>query len=87
MVYVVIGSHGIVVYDNMCKVSSIVKYDSIDNVNMNRPRCLDGVALINAYVVKKLRSTIQEVYVLALLMLCIQLYSQDVLKNIVLSVY
>ena len=51
-----IVSHGIVVWDNMCLVSSIVICDSIDNVSMNRPRCLDGIALISAYVVKKYHS-------------------------------
>ena len=51
-----IVSHGIVVCDIMCLVSSIVICDSIDNVSMNRPRCLDGIALISAYVVKKYHS-------------------------------
>ena len=51
-----IVSHGIVVWDNMCLVSSICIRDSIDNVSMNRPRCLDGIALISAYVVKKYHS-------------------------------
>ena len=51
-----IDSHGIVVCDNMCLVSSRVICDSIDNVCMNRPRCLDGIALISAYVIKKYRS-------------------------------
>ena len=51
-----IVSHGIVVCDKMCLVSSIVICDSIDNVSMNRPRCLDGIALISAYAIKKYRS-------------------------------
>ena len=37
-------------------MSSVVICDSNDNVNMNRPKCLDGVALINAYVVHQYHS-------------------------------
>ena len=51
-----IVSHGIVVRDNVCLASSIVIRDSIDNASMNRPRCLDGVALISAYVGKTYHS-------------------------------
>ena len=51
-----IVSHGIIVCDNMCLVSNIIICDNIDNVNMKRPRCLDGIALINACVLKKYRS-------------------------------
>ena len=40
----------------MCLASNIFICDSIDNVSMNRPICLDGIDLIGAYVVKKYHS-------------------------------
>ena len=37
-------------------MSSSVICDSIDDVSTSRRRCLDGIALISAYVVKKYHS-------------------------------
>ena len=37
-------------------MSSSVICDSIDDVSTSRPRCLDDIALISAYVVKKYHS-------------------------------